>query len=127
MNRSSSSALTSLGGVDMPDLSNSEAMLVAFDLGAVNSGTPDGTFDIVVGVPLESTSVTPSGCTNFDVSCFGVYRYDNSAQSISTAPELTAGDALVTDAPNGDWHNWATVRQTKQQQQQQQQQQYCIF
>ena len=106
-NSVASTQLTDNGGNDNADLSQSEAILVALDLGSSGSGTPDGTFDIVVGVPRESTSVTPSGCANLDTSCFGVYRYVT-AQDISLAPELTASDKLMTDAPNG-WHSWATV------------------
>lgn len=105
-----STGLTERGGSDLADLSSSEGVLVALDLGSPNSAAVDGTFDVVVGVPAASTAESPSGCVNLGVSCFGVYRYASGASDLRSAPAYNSSDVLVTNAPSGDWHNWATVR-----------------
>jgi len=101
--------LTDAGGVDLPNLLYSEAVLVALDLGSVNSAVPDGQFDIIVGVPQQATTDTPAGCVDSGLSCFGVYRYKQGEVNLFRAPEYLTSDPLVTNAPNGDWKNWAVV------------------
>ena len=110
--RYTSSILETYGGEDVRDLGESESVLVAFDLGSFNSPTPDGVFDIIVGVHggAASSSETPSGCTNAtDISCFGVYRYRASTPSLYQAPRYVGSDILVQQAPHGRWKNWVTV------------------
>jgi len=106
----SSAALTHAGGVDTPKLAQSEALLVALDFGSNFSDAPDDEFDIIVGVPGQATTDTPAGCVNEDLSCFGVYRYKQGEAQITRAPEYLSSDSLVTNAPNGDWKNWASFQ-----------------
>ena len=101
--------MTHAGGIDTPKLAQSEALLVALDLGSTNNATPDDVFDIIVGVPGQPTTDTPAGCVNEDLSCFGVYRYKQGEAQLQGAPEYLSSDSLVTNAPNGDWKNWASV------------------
>ena len=101
--------MTHAGGIDTPKLAQSEALLLALDFGSNFSDAPDDEFDIIVGVPGQATTDTPAGCVKEDLSCFGVYRYKQGEAQIPRAPEYLSSDSLVTDAPNGDWKNWASV------------------
>lgn len=58
-----SGALSGRGGVDYPNLSQSESIAVALDVDA------DGTADLVVGVPSgEATGGQPLGCTDYAIA-----------------------------------------------------------
>jgi len=75
---SSSGALNSRGGVDLPGFRNSESVLVALDLGSPNGGLPDGVMDFIIGYPSERSADSdrfPCGDVVFDTTCFGLYLY----------------------------------------------------
>ena len=105
----SAPALTSRGGVDLPNYRNSEAALIALDFGAAGKGLPDGKMDVIIGYPPQASDDSERFPCNsngdvFDTSCFGLYVYSGtSLDSINTRFRYVASSPVVTQAVR-DWN-----------------------
>eukprot|EP01108_Squamamoeba_japonica_P008365 TRINITY_DN741_c0_g2_i2.p1 TRINITY_DN741_c0_g2~~TRINITY_DN741_c0_g2_i2.p1 ORF type:complete len:570 (+),score=393.14 TRINITY_DN741_c0_g2_i2:56-1765(+) len=85
--------LASRGGNDLADFSNSESIAFAFDVDS------DGQMDYVLGYPSEQNDASeryPCADT-LDVSCFGLYRYDQRPGTAVPSQRFVyrAGDAFA--------------------------------
>jgi hypothetical protein len=109
-----SATLVDAGGVDLNQFSGSESCALAIDIGAAGNAVPDGSFDFVIGYPVDSqNSPEPFPCastpttppTPFGVSCFGLYRYKDglSADQVGARFVYTAADVLLQRAAAEKW------------------------
>jgi hypothetical protein len=77
----SSAQLLANGGQDMPQLANSEAIVLRLDLGSPTGSAPDNIVDVAIGVPGEfAVNAGPASCVNLDMDCFGIYRSEDYVQ-----------------------------------------------
>ena len=75
---SASAELTAAGGTDNPDFALSESFAIGIDLGGPGTTLKgDGVMDFVFGYPsgaADGSERFPCG-TRFDITCFGLYFY----------------------------------------------------
>lgn len=101
-----STALVLFGGSDFADFALSESCAVAIDYGGSGVASPDGVFDVVLGVPASSelsSETFPAPCTfSLDVACFGLYRLSSSfAENIGNAFSWRSDDVVLRLARDG--------------------------